>query len=994
MMKRELNIGTRLTLGFGIIIALVIVLGAFSYHQSSELWKLVDGMFRHPYQTGRTVRDIQIQILEIHIRAEKIVTDRNLSLSQISYLKSEIEDLDINLRKSVDNLYQSYTGPSYDIDSLAGTLRRWKYKRDHFTDLRHGSDLSVSDKVDNNASYYNIQELMNESQKMILFANGKGIQFYEAAISERNRIVVGLVLVIFTIVALSVLIVHNQIKQVRIPLKELVYSAERYSMGDFEYRSGFSSKNEMGVLVSSFNDMAESIRNESTIKEKALNISKLILAEDDLRPFCISLLKILMEKTESQVAAIYFLDESGKLFEHYESIGLSAANIRSFSAVTYEGEFGQVLSTKKIIRITDIPSDSVFEFPVVSGVFRPGEIITIPVIYNNEVISLLSLASLKCYSEISIKLLESLYYTINARVSGVISFNNVKKYLAILDVQNRELEQKSKELGLQTDELKEYNIELELQKKVLDESNRHKSIFLSNMSHELRTPLNSIIVLSGVLSRRLAGMIPNDEFHYLDIIERNGKNLLALINDILDISRIEAGKEEFSISSFSAQEIINEILVSFEPLIMEKGLTANCTISHDLPDMLSDKAKFSHIMQNIIGNAIKFTDKGLIEISAHTSDSYIHISVSDTGIGISEEHIPLIFEEFRQLDEKSSRRYGGTGLGLAIVRKYCHLLDGRVEVRSRKDEGSVFTVILPLKSQRQADQNESLTNYKGNFKKSETARVGIVPAKGKNLLLVDDCEAQIVQMTEILKEEGYVITIARNGREALAEIKLKIPDAMILDLQMPDVNGFEVLKEVRSLKETSRIPVLILTAKNITRSELSFLKGNNIHQLIQKGSIKKQQLIESVKNLTSYEDNEHAAPLRMPVDGSLRKGRKSILIIEDNLDNLITVRALLENRCDVITAATGSCGVSMAMDYVPDLILLDISLPEMDGFKVLDEVRSNSLTADIPVIALTARAMKGDRESLLKYGFDGYISKPVEKELFDKIMEEYLGSES
>ena len=993
-MKRELNIGTRLTLGFGVIIALVIVLGAFSFHQSSELWNLVDDMFRHPYQTGRTVRDIQIQILEIHLKAEKVNTDKTLSLSKISYLRSEIEDLDINLRKSIEDLYKSYLGPTSEIDTLVGKIRRWKYQRDHFTELRLDSDLSGSDNVDNNTASYNIQELMNECQKLILFSNGKGIQFYEAAVSERNRIVVGLVLVIFTILVVSVFIVHNQIKQIRVPLKDLVFSAERYGMGDFGYRSGFTSKNEMGILVSSFNNMAESIQNESVIKENALNVSKLLLAEDDLRTFSKSLLQILMERTDSQVAAIYFLDDSGKQFENYESIGLSADNIRSFSAHSYEGEFGQVLSTKKTVRITEIPRESIFSFPVVAGVFRPAEIITIPVIYNNEVISLISLASLKPYSRNSLKLLEALYYTINARVSGVLSSDNVKKYITILDVQNRELEQKSKELGLQTDELKEYNIELEQQKKVLDDSNRHKSIFLSNMSHELRTPLNSIIVLSGVLSKRLAGMIPNEEYHYLDIIERNGKNLLALINDILDISRIESGKEEFSISGFSALEVVSEILVSFEPLILEKGLAANCNISQDLPDIFTDKAKFSHIMQNIIGNAIKFTDKGLIEISAYISDTDIHVSVRDTGIGISEEHIPLIFEEFRQLDDKSSRRHGGTGLGLAIVRKYCHLLDGRVEVKSRKDEGSVFTIILPLKNRRYDDVIENLDNNMHYFPKHEAGKAGIMSVKGKNLLLVDDCEAQIVQMTDILKEEGYIIRIARNGREALEEIKLKIPDAMILDLQMPDVNGFEVLKEVRSLKETSRIPVLILTAKNITRSELSFLKGNNIHQLIQKGSIKKQQLIESVKNLTSYDGNEHAAPLMKKSQASSRKGRKSILIIEDNPDNLITVEALLENRCDVITAATGSCGVSMALDYVPDLILLDISLPEMDGFKVLDELRLNSSTADIPVIALTARAMKGDRESLLAYGFNSYISKPVEKELFDKVMEEYLGSES
>jgi CheY-like chemotaxis protein len=259
-------------------------------------------------------------------------------------------------------------------------------------------------------------------------------------------------------------------------------------------------------------------------------------------------------------------------------------------------------------------------------------------------------------------------------------------------------------------------------------------------------------------------------------------------------------------------------------------------------------------------------------------------------------------------------------------------------------------------------------------------------------LLVEDSEPQIIQLTDILRNEGYIIQVARNGREALDAIKIVIPDAMILDLQMPDVDGFEVLREIRNLRETKSIPVLILTAKHITKSELSFLKENHIYQLIQKGAVNRNDLLAYVNNLMISKLKSNPVPVKPKKSQKNKDEKATILVIEDNTDNLITLKALLEEKYIIFSSTDGSEGVEKALTVNPDLVLLDISLPGMDGFKVLDEIRNSEKLNKIPVVALTARARKGDRENLLAYGFDGYIAKPIDGETFEKTIREYLGN--
>ena len=253
---------------------------------------------------------------------------------------------------------------------------------------------------------------------------------------------------------------------------------------------------------------------------------------------------------------------------------------------------------------------------------------------------------------------------------------------------------------------------------------------------------------------------------------------------------------------------------------------------------------------------------------------------------------------------------------------------------------------------------------------------------------MEDSEPAAIQLIDILSEQGYRVQVAQNGREALAKISEYPPAAVILDLMMPEVDGFEVLRQIRSTEKTNSLPVLILTAKHVSKEEQSFLTGNHIHQLIQKGDIGKDELLATVAEMMpsrkTFEQAGSSSVIASSSDSPL------VLVVEDNPDNLLTIRAVLEGICRIETAENGLEAISQARYHLPDLILMDLALPLMDGFTALEEIRKDASLTRIPVLAVTASAMTGDRENILARGFDGYISKPIEEKEFRKILRQRL----
>ena len=393
-------------------------------------------------------------------------------------------------------------------------------------------------------------------------------------------------------------------------------------------------------------------------------------------------------------------------------------------------------------------------------------------------------------------------------------------------------------------------------------------------------------------------------------------------------------------------------------------------------------------MQNLIGNAVKFTEEGKVEIIASQRNEIISIKVTDTGIGILENHLPHIFDEFRQADGSTSRRFGGSGLGLAIAKKYASLLGGTISVNSTYGKGSVFTLTLPAcyAIENRHPDSEEIFDFKYPVKANQNYNEfdsQII----KTILLVEDSEPAIIQLKDILGESGHQVLVARNGSEALEIIAKTIPDTMILDLMMPGIDGFEVLRTLREAEPTAHIPVLILTAKQITKEELRFLKRNNVHQLIQKGDVNRAELLSAVNSMVYQKITSDVKPQR---ELQIIEGKPVVLVVEDNQDNMITVKALLSDDYVVLEAVDGVAGIDMAKKHRPNLILMDIALPEMDGIEAFKRIRNHEELHHIAVIALTASAMTSDRDAILAHGFDAYIAKPIDEKLFFKTINHVL----
>ena len=748
------------------------------------------------------------------------------------------------------------------------------------------------------------------------------------------------------------------------------------------------------MLANSFNSLAKTIQEEFTFKDRSVRLNSFMLKDLESHSFRQQVLEPLMKLTNSQVGAIYLLNDQKTMFEHFESIGLDSAVNKSFSAQNFEGEFGTVLATKKIAHITNIPAETQFSLATVSGVLRPKAIITIPLIDKKEIISMISLSSLQGYDSIAIRLVTDTQGALTAWMNAMISNRKILKMSESLTMQNHELEAQKKELATQAGELFEQNTELEMQKIQLAESNQMKSSFLSNMSHELRTPLNSVIALSGVLNRRLHNKISADDYSYIDVIERNGKQLLALINDILDLSRIESGYEELKISMFNVDELIHEVVDLIRPQAKQKKINLTYSAHGELPVIMCDFEKCRHILQNIVANAIKFTEKGAVVIGAKADMQTIRIEVKDTGIGIEKEFLPQIFDEFRQADSSNARKHGGTGLGLSIAKKYAAFLGGSITVESDRGKGSRFTLILPLQPKKdQVIEEREVIRHTIDPQNVEQDLDDVKRAE-KTILLVEDTEAIIVQLKDMLQSQGYDISIARNGNEALEQIAIKIPDALVLDLMMPEVDGFDVLRCIREKEETAHLPVVILTAKYVTKEELAFLKHNSVHQLIQKGDINKNQLLNAVSRMMfpeKYNVSQADEKPKLKPNPNLSSGNPVILIIEDNPDNMLTIKALLDDYGEIIEASDGIKGIEMALQHLPHLILMDIALPGINGIETLQKLRNEESLKQIPVVAVSASAMKGDREHIIASGFDDYLSKPLDINVFMNVIKKWTG---
>ncbi len=609
-------------------------------------------------------------------------------------------------------------------------------------------------------------------------------------------------ILIFGIVSIVIIFLASLIsKSISKPVVALNLHAQKFRTGELSARNTISSDDELGSLALELNNMAAVIESKLKIQKSVSKISDKIIEQRSMQEFADELLLALRKITGANMCVFYVLNEATAEYEHFTSIGASTEMLKSFRADHLQGEFGNAIAQQEIYYLSDIPENTKFVYNTIAGNLIPKEIITLPILVDDSVVALISLASIHKFSLESFETLDLSWDVINTSYSNLLASERTRIFADLLsrniqqlEAQSEELQEQSEELQTQTqelqqksEELQQQNIELEAQKKQVESANQLKSEFLSNMSHELRTPLNSIMALSQVLIMQTKNILDAEQYSYLEIVRRNGKNLLSLINDILDLSKIEAGKMEILPKPFSVGQLLEITKENLMSLATSKNIQIDVSIPAGLPKIESDEAKLHQVLTNIVGNAVKFTEQGGVEISAKQQDGDVLILVRDSGIGISKELLPHIFDEFRQGDGTTSRRYEGTGLGLAIAYKITRILGGDIKVESRIGEGSVFTIRIPVVWHENIHTVPSSIEFKEH----------ISAANGQTILVVDDDELAVQKISSSLRDEGYKVIIAYNGKDALQMAEEHQPFAITLDVIMPEMDGWEVLQKLK-----------------------------------------------------------------------------------------------------------------------------------------------------------------------------------------------------
>jgi signal transduction histidine kinase/CheY-like chemotaxis protein len=763
---------------------------------------------------------------------------------------------------------------------------------------------------------------------------------------KRTQMIIARTFLIITILSLGIalFLIINRVRRLTNPIRQLANSADLIANGQRTVKVEIGSKDEIGRLATSFNEMAASLeQNEAALRRKVIETRSLyeigqeITSQVTLKPTLQLIVERAHDLLQAEVSLLALREEETGIFAIQTYSGTVPESLARLRIRPGEGIGGSVVETG----MSKIVGDYSKEYPESPflGIVQEANVrsvVAVPLKARDVLIGVLYVQSRDPHKfrEEDEKLLSALADHAAVAIENTKLFEQTRQHAETLETKVNE---RTIELIVANQELQQANLKIR-------EADRLKSEFLANMSHELRTPMNAIIGFTRLVQRKAADVLPPKQGENLEKVEISAKQLLGLINDILDLSKIEAGKMNLSIMPFDLASLVEACFATVEPIVKRDRVRLVKEVSENLPEVLSDQDKLNQIIINLMSNALKFTEEGEVKLSAVLEDSLLKIAVSDTGIGIPSDALKYIFDEFRQVDGSSTRKHGGTGLGLSITKKLVHLLGGTIDVSSVEGEGSTFTVTIPMGKKNGVFEEE--------VKLDEEALVRAEKREKKILLSIDDDPNVLILLRENLKDEGYYVVGALSGDEGVRKAKELKPFAITLDILMTHKDGWKVLNELKADPATRHIPIIVLSI--LDNKELGF--NLSIFDYLVK-PFDKGTILSALQRAS-------------------RHPSKRVLVVDDEPDTVDLIMQLLEGEDYQIRGVYNGEEVFHAIeDEVPDIILLDLLMPEMDGFEVIQRIKTNPDWSDIPIIVVTAKDLTDAGWMFLRQRVDKIIRK-------------------
>ncbi|MES2829050.1 MAG: response regulator [Bacteroidota bacterium] len=806
--------------------------------------------------------------------------------------------------------------------------------------------------------------------------------------------------------------------------------AGRISKGDYDIRLDEKEKDGLGSLAGSLNAMAESLQysfallaDKEWLQSGIASLNDKMVGEKSVEVLADEILENIVGHTKSNVAALYLLGEDKNL--HLEGSYSLLESEKNRVIKIGEGVSGQVIKSGKPALITEVPEDEM-TISYAIGNTRPKSIAAFPILRSNMVVGVMELGALTVFTPLQLDFLESVSENIGIAIHVSQNRKRMQELLeetqaqteelqaqhseleglnAELEAQTQKIQTSEEELRVQQEELLQSNQELEERTSLLEEKNqliqernldiqqkaeqlelstKYKSEFLANMSHELRTPLNSILLLSKLMSENKD--LDEEYIEYAEVIQSSGQGLLGLIDEILDLSKIESGKMTLEFAETNITEVATDMRSLFNPIAKNKNLELIIDLEEGLANMVTDKMRLEQILKNLLSNAIKFTAQGKVTltIKKQEHENAVLFKVTDTGIGIPLDKQGLVFEAFQQADGSTRRKFGGTGLGLSISRELTKLLGGEIELTSKEHVGSEFSFSLPTDYSsvpeviaHTAIEREPVYYAKPVEQPAKSFTVEHIPQDieddrnsinpgDKVILIIEDDTSFAKILLNFTRKRNYKGIVAVRGDLGIELAHLYKPIAILLDIQLPVKDGWQVMEELKSNPETKPIPVHIMSSLEVKKESL--LKGAV-------DFINKPVAIEHMQQI--FQKLEHA----------LSRHPKKVLIVEENKQHAEALSYFLSNY-NINTEVAGNVnqGIDALQKKEVDCVILDMGIPDKNAYETLETIKKSEGLENLPIIIFTGKNLSKGEESKIKQYADSIVVKTAHS--YQRILDE------